>query len=415
MKKKTIVIIQFYWRICPITTNLIKTLVEKGYKIIFFGYNSDTKLVDMNPLEKMGVEFYLDNVLEARKIEKLYNNFLQYVFNKVYKILVKKNRFILEKFLKFIPDNSIVQTKIIELIKKKIEKKSNELLAVIGIEKQGLIYAAEIAEYFNVSSVYYSLELYTDNHPFVQKNIFRAKLTELEKKYHKKCSATIIQDNDRAELLFSNNNVSNKKIFMPVYSKGSIIKTKHNYFYRKFNIPENKKIILYFGVIIFSRLIKELIEFFECVDQEKYVLVIHGPLMFDIVKYNFSENIYISEDLVDEDRIFDLVSSAYIGIAIYRQVTDNEKLTAFSSTKIAQYFRCGIPVITWNNFNYQRLMSEFQCGELIDSFEHLNTAVNKISLNYDKYKIAAFSAYNKYYNIDTTIENLTSFLGKFEE
>lgn len=407
MKKKTIIIFMYNWRVCTIITNLIKSLNENGFKIIFFCYFCSLEIVDLSELSNKDITIY-NNFNNKNKLFGFFfnNRFIHYLFSKIFRHLLLKNISFRETFLKLFSVYSVIPKEIIIKINQILCNKNEEISCFIGVEKEGLILSNIVQKNNNIPIYYYSYELYGEDHPYHNRNIFNAKVYSLEKYYHKNAYATIIQDSDRCNVLFNNNKANNKKIFLPVYNKGDIILKKSDYFFEKYNLLPKNKIILYLGTIISTRLIQELIEIFNDINNDNYKLVLHGPLKFDAVKYVKSKNIFISGNLVSNNELFELISSAYIGIAIYRQTNKNEMLTAFSSTKIAQYFRCGIPVITWDNYNFRKLMSEFKCGEMIYNYNMIENALDTISTNYDIYSANAFKAYNKYYNIDNTINNL---------
>ncbi|HNZ26109.1 MAG TPA: hypothetical protein PLG34_01145 [Spirochaetota bacterium] len=404
MNEKFILIIQYDFPISSITTDLIKSLNENGYKVfLVLCYCKEGLFIEVKSINTKDNELLIINSFFLFKR----------ILNKLYSIFISKN-IRLSKFIfkLFRIDKNIINYFIVKKILDYLKKKGAKISSVIGIEKKGVIYGGIISQILKKPLLYYSLELYTDEHPNNRNNLIAQKILELEKKYHKISIATIIQDEDRADFLYNNNLIDDKnvKIIIPVYNKGKIIEKRTNYFYDKFNINKDKKIILYFGVINKYRNINEIIN---NANREDYILLLHGLISNDYYNsINKEKNIIISKDMVEESKIFDLISSCHIGLAIYRQDIVNDRLTVFSSTKIAQYLKCGIPIIGWNNSNYQKLFNEFKCGELINSFESLDNAISTILKNYDEYKSNAFAAYNKYYNIDFTIKNLTSYLEK---
>ncbi len=93
--------------------------------------------------------------------------------------------------------------------------------------------------------IYHSLELYTGDHPEVDRFYH---LLDAESKYHKQAAATIIQDDLRADILLKHNGVEQTNVlYFPVCVRGNVIREKSNYLRNKFSIGNDKKIILYFG------------------------------------------------------------------------------------------------------------------------------------------------------------------------
>ena len=95
--------------------------------------------------------------------------------------------------------------------------------------------------------IYYSLELYIEDHPDIKGYSY---LRKAEKKYHRLCGATIIQDRLRAEALMEYNEIGTTDlIYFPISVRGDIVEEKSGFFHRKYKINEAKKLILYFGLI----------------------------------------------------------------------------------------------------------------------------------------------------------------------
>jgi hypothetical protein len=107
-----------------------------------------------------------------------------------------------------------------------------------------------------------------------------------------------------------------------------------------------------------------------------------------------------------------MVSSADIRIALYETTNSNERLVAFSSSKIAYYTKCGVPIIAFDTESFRLLMNSFVCGELINTVSEIPLKVHQILDSYDLYRDQAQAAYKDYYNLD---KNFSKFLINFEQ
>ena len=272
MNEKFILIIQYDFPISSITTDLIKSLNENGYKVfLVLCYCKEGLFIEIKSMNTKDNELLIINSFFLFKR----------ILNKLYSIFISKN-IRLSKFIfkLFRIDKNIINYFIVKKILDYLKKKGAKISSVIGIEKKGVIYGGIISQILKKPLLYYSLELYTDEHPNNRNNLIAQKILELEKKYHKISIATIIQDEDRADFLYNNNLIDDKnvKIIIPVYNKGKIIEKRTNYFYDKFNINKDKKIILYFGVINKYRNINEIIN---NANREDYILLLHGLISND--------------------------------------------------------------------------------------------------------------------------------------
>jgi len=109
---------------------------------------------------------------------------------------------------------------------------------------------------------------------------------------------------------------------------------------------------------------------------------------------------------VPEEQILELISSAHIGIAIYKTSNLNDRLVAFSSSKIAYYMQCGVPMITFDTESFRELANSHHCLELISRFDEIPQKTRLILANYDHYRQAAFDAYDNFYDFDKNFAKL---------
>lgn len=280
---------------------------------------------------------------------------------------------------------------------------------IIAIEKHGLIWVNKLP----VSSkiIYYSLELYIADHPALLFSEMRM-AASFEKKLHKKCVATIIQDQMRAEALYHENTISFSKmpaILLPVSVIGPKNITRFNYFHYKYKLKPSQKIVLYFGGGGYDR----KLDFVKISNMlpPNHVLVVHGYRGLN--NDNAADgNLFISHDFLDQEGIDVIIASADIGLVFYSNDSINNRLTAFASEKIARLCQCGIPFISLNNESYVQLRDTYKCCELVEDYDQVNEAIKVINLNYSMYSDAAFCAFEVYYNMAQVAKPLINFLRK---
>ena len=148
----------------------------------------------------------------------------------------------------------------------------------------------------------------------------------------------------------------------------------------------------------------------------RYITIFHGQgELEEINKINcLGDNIYISNELVPERMLENIISSSFIGIVLYRNNNKNDMLTAFSSEKMARLLQSGIPIIAFNNISYRTLMNEFRCGVLINSIGEIPIAIHEIKHNYSKYQDNCYNAFDKYYNYNRYKSDLSNFILNLE-
>lgn len=286
---------------------------------------------------------------------------------------------------------------------------------LIGIEKKGLLWASELARLTDVPVIYYSLELYIEDHPAIAAGgRTLARLREVERKSHLGVSATIIQDPCRAETLAQANLLGQMTwVYFPVSVAGPAEPTRSNYLQRLLDLPDTKKLLLGFGDICPERA-SDLLALCSYALPKVYVMVLHGrglPADLDRLREHVDRDRFLlSHEMVDEKDIFSLVASAHIGLALYPRGYSNDELTAFSSEKIALYCRAGIPFVAFNNRSYQRLFEQYECGVLIESVDELVPAIQTIENEYDVLSRNALKAFDRYYCAENNFAALKAFL-----
>jgi glycosyltransferase involved in cell wall biosynthesis len=260
--------------------------------------------------------------------------------------------------------------------------------------------------------IYFSLELYIEDNPV----LFRVyHLRDAERKYHKRAIATIIQDGPRGDTLLSSNGIEHTNLLhFPVSAKGNIVREKSNFLRNKLHIANDKKIILYFGAIEKDRFISEIVKMATDLD-EGTILVVHGVGPKRYINYLQSiadkTKVIFSFDFIPEQEIENLISSADIGIALYKTTNANDRLIAFSASKIAYYTQCGVPMIAFDTESFRELVGKYRCAELINNTDEIPLRARKILENYDYYREQSFAAYQRFYNVD---ENFTALVDNLE-
>ena len=305
-----------------------------------------------------------------------------------------------------------------EIIDRDILNKSREIIGTIhyycfiGIEKQGLIWAGMLSEIYHCPLVYFSLELFIEDYP----DLYRFyHILDAERKYHKLATATIIQDGPRANVLLKSNGIEQTNVlYLPVSSKGDIIREKSKFLQTKLHIDDNKKIVLYFGRIDKTRYMSQIVKMAKDLD-DGVILVLHGFGPKRYLEYLQSiadkKKVRFSFDFIAEEEIENLISSADIGIALYKTTNANDRLVAFSSSKTAYYTQCGVPMIAFDTESFRELVNAYRCVELITTVNEIPHKVRKILENYDLYRQQSHAAYKRFYNLD---ENFSQLIKKLE-
>lgn len=116
---------------------------------------------------------------------------------------------------------------------------------------------------------------------------------------------------------------------------------------------------------------------------------------------------------VSDEDLDKLVASASIGTAFYSLdvLGYRAENMGVAAGKIGNYLKCGVPVIC-TNLPSLRYISDYECGVLIDDFNELQAAVDKIRSNYGLYKENAYKCYRVLWEPTPYLEKIWQAINK---
>lgn len=263
---------------------------------------------------------------------------------------------------------------------------------VFGIDCAGIIAASDYCRDLGVPLIYLSYEiLFTDE----LKTRRWKRIKEKEIAACQRVDCVVVQDAKRAQLLSEENRIdASKFILLPVApSKKST--TRSNWLREHLGIPPEKSIVLHSGSLAEWTGAEELLRSVTSWP-ENFVLVIHTryrPTRFDpflrTIGNKRASNVFLSSDPLTMEEYDKLVSSADIGLALYRPggnspfTQKNLEYVGLSSGKFSFYMKHGLPTVTMDQPIYKTLSGDYQFGEVITDFQNLPAALLGIQANYE--------------------------------
>ena len=190
--------------------------------------------------------------------------------------------------------------------------------------------------------------------------------------------------------------ITKHKIFEDVFN------ARGNFFKNMFNLSKNDKVILHAGWIHDSM----------CVDKfavaskawkNQFKLVLHerekrSPKEKFIrhIREISNDKVCLSLNPVPFDCIDEVVSSAHIGLIAYdKSFGDGRVNIRKSSGKLAQYLKCGIPVIALDLPGYKEMFKEYRCGLAFKDFEEIERCIDTILNDYNSFSKEAFRCFQE--------------------
>ena len=210
----------------------------------------------------------------------------------------------------------------------------------------------------------------------------------------------IIQDKWRAKLLASENDIPESKFFYMPVSPADSERIKSNYLRKKYNISDEKLIILHSGSFENWTYAEELITSLQHWPANA-ILIVHTRKNFkhknkyiDKIKNGHFKNVVLSLYPLQSREYEKMVASSDMGICLYKQVNTkylqkNIQTIGLASGKFSYYMKYGLPVISVRQENYAELLEKYSFGKNINDFSEIDNAINQISQNYNSYSCEA--------------------------
>ncbi len=370
----------------PTLILLFEKLIEQGYTILFFSFD----------------QLFIPKEIRAKiKTYQLPFNFYKFKMSINSLIKLVKQYFNLYKTLK-------------------IEHNVN---SIICIDPMGLVIAGRIGKLIKTKLIYASFEIFFEEEFFVQRKRI---LKKLEMKYSTKVDLVLIQDYKRERLLRSVNHFNGKTKFFHVPVSPKTIEVSPNGFdiHKVFNIPKEKKIVVYSGSLQRWSGINELTSLISNGWNSDFWLIVHSHYilkesteLFNKIKSLIGSNFNISfhnKPFYDYKDYILFLSECDIGIATYFPNTidvfagKNILEIGLSSGKFSTYMMLGIPTITTSNSMFKKLNDQYDFGETINNINEIPEALRCIGKTYDKKVLGCKNLYDNILNPDSKIDEFIS-------
>jgi hypothetical protein len=297
--------------------------------------------------------------------------------------------------------------------------KNNHYDAVIALSQLGLIYAWYYCSKSQNIIIYLADEIKLGlEGRNILTNIYYRLLKMLEIRANRSAKFSITQDSDRAVLLAKQNHIPiNSIMLLPNTRRGKAKRTPSNYLADMFGLQKNKLVILNAGMIsIFNKS-------FELTSASlrwpmEYVLVFHNRYdqkgeqeYLRIKAVADPKRVLFTNKPVSFEELDMLISSAYIGIALYADSSENLTNMGLSSGKISSYMKNGIPVIA-QRFDSLHWIEDSKAGILVSHANEILNAIQLIKENYNAYCMAALKIFDEKLSFDSAFEPILHKLEK---
>ncbi len=146
----------------------------------------------------------------------------------------------------------------------------------------------------------------------------------------------------------------------------------------EFNIPNNKTIYIYQGLINQGRGIEIILETFKKMPSKYIVFMGFGPLQKKVMEFSRHYENIIFKKAVKQDQILSITRSADIGISLIENTCKSYYLSL--PNKIFEYLSSDIPIIVSDFPEMSAVINKYNCGwKVIPSVEKLKFLLNSIN------------------------------------
>jgi len=418
-----VALFQARWALQCHTTNLAEALANAGYRVDVFLYDVDASLVNVRAVARpqltihqwagpgapntdggQGVSAWAEIKKTVKKVPCV---------SDLSRRVKHKTREMRERWLlRLRSPRGLIPRDVLEKTIASVESAPH--VALVGVEKLGLLWAAEVSKATGVPFAYYSLELYTRDHPNANVSAQAKRVKGLEQWAHRAAAVTIVQDERRARVLLADNGVENTRlVFLPVSVPGPPRPSRTQFLHDQLSLQSGAKVILQLGGIRKERLGVQLAASAQSFPPA-CVLVMHGegsPSMLQAVKEaDHDDRVVLSTHLVSDERLPELIASADVGLVFYGATNQNDILTARSSEKLALFLRSGVPIVAYAYPGYE-VIREYRCGVLIHELPQLPDALLTILASREEFSENALRCFVDLYDFNSLVKPVVHTLG----
>jgi glycosyltransferase involved in cell wall biosynthesis len=235
---------------------------------------------------------------------------------------------------------------------------------------------------------------------------------------HRRCERTLIQDKWRGAWIEKEHRIaSSSTLLIPNSPSGAASLRRSRYLREKYKIPAGHVVLLYVGTLAEHFLVRDVVE--AAAQSAHVTLIVHSPPSAVRSDYRDevvsliekSSNVHLSVELLDADDLTSLISSADIGVGVFKPVEGNylnELLMGYSGGKLALYLQSGIPIIA-SDFPSTQWASE--CGWCVDPASFSVSILDRILAQYlenrDGYRKEAVAFFNRELSLSRYFEDIS--------
>jgi len=296
---------------------------------------------------------------------------------------------------------------------------------IIGVDPHGVTRADPVARLLRVPIIYWSLELLLS---YEVPNDWWRRLKEQERMASQRAAFVVIQDEERARLMASDNGIPwDRFLFIPNAPLGPVDGSPSHYWHSRLDLSPKQRVVLHAGSLTSWTGIKDIVASVRDWPGE-WVLVVHSryksndkSILQELRSLDKTHRVIFSTEPALRAQYTELVRGAKVGIAFYYPVygspytQENIRMIGLSSGKIAYYLWAGLPVIINRWPSLSELIEQERCGVVVNTAAEIRDALSTIDRHCEEYSRNAHRVFERYFDPSKGIQRLVDRLHQLEE
>lgn len=365
------------------TINLVETLAAQGKKLLVYSISYPESKHNLHSKNNVTSKYSEAKNLEAKNLNNINSKYVNF---KNIIVDVPHNRRMFVKWLTFLSS-----------IKSNIYKFNFKIFWAADL------FSLPVCKYLNrkknIKIIYDSREIYSKVSTLANSNFKQKILTLIEKHFIKKISVLVTSGEMDSEYL--------KKIYnlkIPIFEIKNFPKfkefAKSNLIREHFNIPNDKIILLYQGVLLDGRGLIPIMKAIQNVD--KYILVILGEGNFkselekNIKQLKIEEKVKFAGNIIYDD-LHEWTCSADIGLCNIEPISFSYELAL--PNKLFEYILAELPLLVTDLPALRKVVDSTGCGVVIpreNNATDILNALENIVNSHNIYKLNARKSKNQF-------------------
>jgi hypothetical protein len=237
-----------------------------------------------------------------------------------------------------------------------------------------------------------------------------------ERAAHHRCAFTIALSKERADYLRQLHHLSDghPMFVVPNASPGPAHRLNSRYYRDRLALSDSRTIALHAGGMGWAPLADLIVEASHWSGPTAPALVCQGRLPSQMAGRVARGTVYYAPESLPSSLLDYAASSADVGLALYDDHKENDRLMGTASGKLCLYLKNGLPVVT-TRLPCFAWVETHGCGVRAASVRDIRAAIDSVRAEHGRLSVAATRYYNEHLDFRTTFRPVADFVDGLAE